>query len=104
MKIPRLHPPAAPATLQGWCLFKDDPWIGPVPQECDARGWRVYPTREAAFAGLAREMRRRCDEFEAGQRVGAELVCRWFPMRVTYLADGRVRDETGVDFEPVGSC
>lgn len=100
MSLPRLRPPAEPWTVDGWCLYQDDRWTGPVPHEWDEEGWWVYPDRESAFAGLAREMRRRCDEFEAVRLCPGELACHWYPKKITYLSNGWVRDETQAEFEP----
>jgi hypothetical protein len=36
--IPRLNPPPEGQTLRGWCLYQDDRWDGPVPQEYDDQG------------------------------------------------------------------
>jgi hypothetical protein len=102
--IARIHPPAEPWTVEGWCLYKDDRWFGPTPQEWDDEGWWVYPTREAAFAGLSREMRRRCDEFEAGRIHGSELACRWFPMRVTYSWNADLDDRRASRVGPRGAA
>jgi Uncharacterised protein family (UPF0158) len=33
-----------------------------------------------------------------GQLHGEGLVCTWYPVEVTYLPNGRVRDETGAEF------
>lgn len=96
----RVPVPAAGQTAEGWCLYEDDCWDGPVPQEWDDEGWIVYPDRPAAWAGLAREMRRRCDLFDVGKWSGEQLVTNWYPVPVTYLPDGAVRDETGAEFGP----
>jgi hypothetical protein len=98
--IPRIPVPPAGQTAEGWCLYKDDQWNGPAPQDWDDDGWIVYPDPTAAWAGLAREMRRRCDLFDAGKWPGTQLVTNWYPVPVTYLPDGAVRDETGAEFEP----
>ncbi len=100
MNIPRLTPPAAPWTAEGWCLYEDDRWTGPVPHEWDDDGWWVYPDKASAFAGLAREMRQRCEEFAQGLLGGESLACSWYPVPVTYLANGRVRDESGEHLSP----
>ena len=98
--IPRLNPPAEGQTLRGWCLYQDDRWEGPVPQEYDDDGWLVYPDIATAYRGLAREMRHRCELFETGNLPGTSLSCSWYPHEVTYLPDGIVRDDTGADFDP----
>lgn len=100
MNISRLNPPPEGENLQGWCLYKDDRWDGPEPQEWDEQGSFVYPDRATAFIGLARELRSRCDLFDASLLHGEGLVCNWYPVEVTYLPNGRVRDETGAEFEP----
>jgi hypothetical protein len=99
-EIPRLNPPPEGRILYGWCLYEDDRWDGPVPQDYDDEGWLVYPDRKSAFRGLAREMRRRCEWFDTGELPGESLACAWYPREVTYLPDGRVRDDTGAEFEP----
>ena len=99
-EIPRLHPPPEGRILDGWCLYEDGHWDGPVPQEHDDAGWRVYPDRTSAFCGLAREMRHRCDLFAAGELPGEFLACAWYPREVSYLPNGWVRDDTGAEFEP----
>ena len=98
--IPRLNPPPEGEVLHGWCLYEDDHWDGPVPQDYDDEGWRVYPDCETAFRGLAREMRHRCELFGAGKFAGSHLAISWYPREVTYLANGWVVDETGAEFEP----
>lgn len=100
MTIPRLDPPPEGHTVQGWCLYQDDRWDGPVPHDWDEHGWLVYPDRATAYVGLARELRRRCDLFDAGQLHGEALACTWYPVEVSHLPDGCVRDETGAEFEP----
>ena len=70
----------------------------PILDSCD--GWIVYPDPTAAWAGLAREMRRRCDLFDSGQWPATQLVPNWYPVPVTYLPDGAVRDETSAEFGP----
>jgi hypothetical protein len=100
--IPRLSPPAEGATLSSWCLYEDDRWDGPVPQEYDDKGRIVYANRKTAFRGLAREMRRRHELFEAGKLPGGYLACRWYPREVTYQPNGWVIDETGAEFDPKG--
>lgn len=100
MNIPRLNPPPEGQTARGWCLYQDDRWDGPVPHDWDERGWLVYPDRATAFRGLARELRNRCDEFDAGHLLGENLVCNWYPVEVIYSPDGKVRDETGAEFVP----
>ena len=76
-------------------MDEDDRWNGPAPQEWDDDGWIVYPDPTAAWAGLANEMRRRCDLFDVGKWPGEQLVTKWYPAPVTYLPDGAVRDKTG---------
>lgn len=98
--IPRLSPPPEGRILHGWCLYEDDRWEGPVPQEYDDEGWLVYPDCKSAFRGLAREMRRRCELFEAGQMPGEYLACSWYPREVAYLPNGWVSDDTGAEFDP----
>lgn len=98
--IPRLAIPPEGKTVRGWCLYEDDRWDGPAPQDWDEHGWWVYPDRESAFHGLAREFRRRCDLFDAGQLHGPALACNWYPEEVTYLPDGYVSDDTGAIFAP----
>lgn len=100
MDLPRLRPPCAPWTVEGWCLYQDDAWSGPVPHEWDDEGWWVYPDKDSAIAGVFREMRRRADDFDAGRWPGGNPAFLWYPKKVTYLHDGRVRDETGAEFEP----
>lgn len=100
MDLPRLNPPPEGQTLNGWCLYQDDRWDGPVPHDWDEQGWLVYPDSDTAYAGLAREMRRRCDLFDTGEQHGSGLACSWYPVEVTYLPNGWVRDETGAEFAP----
>lgn len=100
MSIQCLNPPPEGQTVKGWCLYQDDRWDGPVPHDWDLRGWRVYPDRATAFAGLAREMRERCDRFDSGKLAGESLACNWYPVEVTYLPNGWITDETGAEFEP----
>lgn len=99
-EIPRLNMPSDGRALYGWCLYEDDRWDGPVPQEYDDNGWIVYPDRKTAFCGLARELRRRCELFEAGELPGEGLACSWYPREVTYLPNGWVIDDTGTEFDP----
>jgi hypothetical protein len=98
--IPRLKPPPHGQVVRGWCLYDNDRWHGPTPQEWDDLGWWVYPDPESTFLGLARELRRRCDLFDAGHLFGPNLVCAWYPEQVTYLSDGYVRDDSGAIFAP----
>ena len=98
--IPRLNPPPEGQALRGWCLYQDDRWEGPVPQEYDDQGWLVYPDKATAYRGLAREMRRRCGLFEAGKLPGTSLSCSWYPHEITYLPNGYVTDSTGAEFDP----
>lgn len=98
--IQRLNPPPEGQTLRGWCLYQDDRWEGPVPQEYDDKGWIVYPDKAMAYRGLAREMRQRCDGFESGEIIGEFLSCSWYPHEVTYLPNGNVLDSTGAEFDP----
>lgn len=98
--IPRLSPPPEGRILFGWCLYEDDAWDGPVPQDYDDQGWLVYPDRKSAYRGLAREMRRRCELFEAGELTGEHLACLWYPREVIYLPNGWVRDDTDAEFDP----
>jgi hypothetical protein len=100
--IPRLGRPPEGQAVRGWCLFEDDRWDGPTPQEWDDLGWWVYPDRESTFLGLARELRRRCDLFDAGQLFGPQLACAWYPEQVTYLSDGYVSYHSGAIFAPGG--
>ncbi|MCU0795763.1 MAG: hypothetical protein MUF31_07480 [Akkermansiaceae bacterium] len=46
--IPRIPVPPAGQTAEGWCLYEDDRWDGPAPQEWDDDGWIVYPDPSAA--------------------------------------------------------
>jgi hypothetical protein len=40
-EIPRLNPPPEGRILYCWCLYEDDRWDGPVPQDYDDEGWLV---------------------------------------------------------------
>lgn len=96
--IPRLDLPPEGQTSPGWCLYENDRWNGPAPMDWDEQGWRIYPDKATAFCGLARELRQRCKLFDAGEIPGEFLACAWYPIKVTYLPDGRVRDDTGAEF------
>lgn len=93
MDTNRLPLPPEGQTIEGWCLYEDDRWDGPCPQEKDDHGWVVYRDKPAAFVGLAREMQSRCELFATGQCGGEYLRCNWYPARVTLYPDGRLYDE-----------
>ena len=96
----RLPLPPEGQTIEGWCLYEDDRWDGPCPQESNEHGWVVYRDKRAAFVGLAREMQSRCELFAAGQCTGEYLRCNWYPARVTLYADGRLYDEFNSEHYP----
>ena len=100
MHIPRIACPPEGKTAAGWCLYENDRWDGPAPQEWDDDGWFVYADRATALRALAKELRNRCDRFDAGLLQGEELNPIWYPEKVTYLSNGWVVDETGAEFKP----
>lgn len=100
IQIHRLSLPPAGQSLRGWCLYEDDRWDGPCPQESDEHGFLVYADEVSAYAALAREMKRRCSWFEERKLHGGALRCLWYPMRVTWFADGHLVDETNSEQFP----
>lgn len=100
MNIDRLPLPTTKVPVKGWCLYQDDRWNGPCPQQEDEDGFIVYASEAAAYAALAREMQARCEYFEQVKLSGGELRSLWYPMSVSLFSDGRIFDRTNSEQYP----
>lgn len=85
--------------MRGWCLYLDDRWDGLCPQE-DEKGFLVYASEASAYAAVVREVRARCDAFDAGQISRGDVRCFWHPMQVSLFADVHIFDDTNSEHYP----